>query len=97
MTVFRGFAITIASGNAFGCVGAIAGYALGSVAPDYYRIVFHIPPDISINPAQAGLGLRVTQGCATGLFVGLVIAVTVAWYYSRIINCQSSAQLDKGV
>ncbi len=95
MTVFRGFAITIASGIAFGCVGSIAGYALGSVAPDYYRIVFRIPPDIPINPAQAGLGLGVTQGSATGLVVGLVIVVTVAWFNSRIINCHSSAQLDK--
>ncbi len=39
MTVLRGFAITIASGVAFGCVGAFAGYALGSVVPDYYRTV----------------------------------------------------------
>ena len=95
MTVIRGFAITIASGVAFGCFGAVAGYFLGSVAPDYYRTVFRIPPDVPINPTQAGMGLGVTQGSATGLVVGLVIVVTVAWYNSRITNCHSSALLDK--
>lgn len=83
MTVTRGFAITIASGIAFGTLGTLAGYALGVIAPDYYRTVFRIPPDMSINLVQAGMGLGATQGVATGLIVGLVIVVTVAWYKSR--------------
>ena len=95
MTVVRGFAITIASGIAFGCFGALAGYALGSVAPDYYRIVFRIPSDIAINPAQAGLGLGVTQGCVSGLIIGLVIVVAVAWYNSRVAALHAASQLDK--
>jgi len=84
MNVLRGFAITIASGIAFSVLGAGAGYLLGSVAPDYYRTVFRIPPEISIDPAQAGLGLGVTQGLAAGLLIGLVIVISVAWYNSRI-------------
>ena len=88
MTVVRGFAITIASGIAFALFGAGAGYFLGSVAPDYYRTVFRISPDISIDPAQAGLGLGVTQGLAAGLAIGLVIVVSVAWYNSRIAKTQ---------
>ncbi|ODA33692.1 hypothetical protein [Planctopirus hydrillae] len=83
MTVLRGFLITISSGVAFGSFGAVAGYLLGSAAPDYYRTVFQLPPESPINLAQAGLGLGVTQGTAVGLFVGLVIVVTVAWYNSR--------------
>ena len=89
MTVVRGFAITIASGIAFASFGAGAGYLLGSVAPDYYRTVFRIPSDVSMDPSQAGLGLGVTQGLAGGLAIGLVIVVSVAWYNSRIGGSQS--------
>ncbi len=84
MTVLRGLVITISFGIAFAIIGALAGYVLGSVAPDYYRIVFRIPPGASIDPAQAGMGLGVTQGFAVGLAVGLVIVVAVAWFNSRI-------------
>lgn len=83
MTVLRGFTITLASSVAFAFFGAVAGYMLGSVAPDYYRTVFRIPSDASIDMAQAGLGLGLTQGFGAGLIVGLVIVVTVAWYNSR--------------
>ena len=85
MTVLRGFVITITSGFAFGLLGAGAGYGLGLVAPDYYRTVFRIPPEIAIDPVQTGFGLGVTQGLAAGLIIGLVIVVTNAWYGSRII------------
>ncbi|QDU38328.1 hypothetical protein Mal4_26550 [Maioricimonas rarisocia] len=83
MTVLRGFAITIASGILFSAVGGVAGYAIGKMLPDYYRTVFRIPPGVSIDPAQAGLGLGLTQGAAAGLLCGLVIVVTVAWYNVR--------------
>ena len=51
--------------------------------PDYYRTVFHIPPEIPYQPTQIGLGLGMTQGFGIGLIVGLVIVVTVAWYNVR--------------
>ena len=84
MTVVRGFAITIASGLGFGLFGAGLGYLLGSIAPDYYRTVFRIPPEVVVDPVQAGLGLGVTQGLVGGLVIGLVIVVAVAWYNSRM-------------
>lgn len=84
MTVLRGFAITIASMIAFCVVGGAAGYAIGRAIPDYYRTVFRIPPGVSIDPAQAGLGLGLTQGAGAGLICGLVIVVTVAWYNARV-------------
>ena len=83
MTVVRGFIITIASGFAFAAIGGVLGYAMGTFAPDYYRIVFRIPPGVELDPAQADLGLGLTQGLAAGLFIGLVIVVAVAWYRSR--------------
>lgn len=66
MTVLRGFMITIASGIAFAFVGTGVGYTIGKYAPDYYRIVFSIPPEIELDPVQAGVGLGVTQGLAAG-------------------------------
>ncbi|MBT5019961.1 hypothetical protein OAF42_02670 [Planctomicrobium sp.] len=86
MTVLRGFMITIASGIAFAFVGTGVGYTIGKYAPDYYRIVFSIPPEIELDPVQAGVGLGVTQGLAAGLFIGLVIVCAVAWYNSRIAS-----------
>jgi len=83
MTVVRGFVISIVSGLVFGCLGAVAGYLLGSLAPDYYRTVFRIPPEVSLDPSQVGLGLGLIQGLGAGLILGLVIVVSVAWYDSR--------------
>ena len=89
MTVIRGFLITIASGAAFSVLGGAIGYAMGTFAPDYYRVVFRVPPSVQLDPAHVGLGLGITQGLAAGLFIGLVIVVAVAWYNSRITKHSS--------
>jgi len=83
MTVIRGFAITLTSGIVGAGLGAGIGWLLGTFTPDYYRLVFHVPPDMPLNPVQAGIGLGVTQGTSAGLVVGLVIVLAVAWYESR--------------
>lgn len=83
MTVLRGFLITIASGAGFAVTGALLGFGLGKLAPDYYRIVFRIPRNVDLDPADAGLGLGATQGLAGGLFIGLGIVLAVAWFNSR--------------
>jgi len=92
MTVFRGFAITVGSGLVFALIGGLMGYAMGTFAPDYYRILFRLPPQIDLDPAHVGLGLGLTQGLGAGLVIGLVIVVTVAWYKSR----KQEAQPDAG-
>ncbi len=84
MTVLRGFLITITSCLGFSGLGALAGYVLAVMAPDYYRTVFDVPPNAVFNPVQVGLGLGLTQGATAGLLVGVVIVITVAWYDSRI-------------
>ena len=83
MTVARGFVITITSGLTFAIFGALAGCALGWVAPDYYRIVFRLRPETEFNAVQLGLGLGVTQGLGAGLAVGLAIVLIIAWFDSR--------------
>lgn len=89
MTLVRGFTITVVSGIAFACIGALAGYGLGSIAPDYYRTALHAPPDASMT--QIGVGLGVTQGFAAGLMTGLVIVITVAWYKSRTAESRNES------
>jgi len=84
MTLVRGFTITIASGLTFGLLGGALGYAIALFAPDYYRLVFRIPPSVQFDPVHLGMGLGLTQGLAAGLLIGLVIVVTVAWYNSRL-------------
>lgn len=86
MTVLRGFVITILSGIAFALLGGGIGYGLGKFAPGYYRFVFRVPPEVRIDPAQAGIGLGITQGLVTGLFVGLLIVLAVSWYHSRVMK-----------
>ncbi len=84
MTVLRGFLITITSCLGFSGLGALAGYVLAIMAPDYYRTVFDVRPTSVFNPVQLGLGLGLTEGAAVGLILGVVIVITVAWYDSRI-------------
>lgn len=96
MTVLRGFFITIASSMAFSGLGALLGYLLAVILPDYYRTVFHIPPEIPIDPVQVGLGLGITQGFAAGLIVGLVIVVTVAWFNSCLADGSVKSHSNRG-
>lgn len=70
----------------FGLTGGCVGSVLGIVAPDYYRTVLLHGRDRELNPVQAGLGLGVTQGCAVGLVVALLVVVLFAWRDLRRAN-----------
>lgn len=83
MTVVRGFVIILASGGAFALGGGAMGYALGQLAPSYYRSVFHGGDAPSFDPVQVGIGLGVTQGLFAGLVVGAVVVLAVALSGSR--------------
>jgi hypothetical protein len=78
MTVFRGFAIIIASAIAFGSAGGLTGFALAKAAPGYYPEVFGARNEEGFNSVQVGVGLGVTQGLIAGLIVGCVVIVSVA-------------------
>ena len=83
MTILRAFAITIASGLAFGIAGALIGFGVGTWLPDFYRTVFRIPREMAVDPAQIGLALGLVNGLLFGVGVGLIIVVVVTWYNAR--------------
>ncbi len=78
LTAARAFSIVIASGLSFSAAGAGIGYALGVVAPAYYRGVFSNGNDPSFDPAQVGLGLGLSQGMICGVVVGIAVILAVA-------------------
>ena len=78
MTVLRGFLIIVVSGIGFAPAGGLIGYALGRVAPAYYRGVFRRGEAPDFDPVQVGLGLGMTQGLIAGLLVGSVVVLAVA-------------------
>lgn len=84
MTVFRGFAIIVASGISFAIGGGLLGYTLAIVAPGYYRNVFHEGHSALFDPVQVGIGLGVSQGFIVGLVVGAVVVLAVALAGSRM-------------
>lgn len=84
MTVFRGFAIIVASGFGFAAGGGVIGYLLALVVPSYYRNVFRDGHSDLFDPVQVGIGLGVSQGLIVGLVVGAVVVLAVALAGSRL-------------
>ncbi|MDX1944750.1 MAG: hypothetical protein SFU86_05025 [Pirellulaceae bacterium] len=75
MSAGRGIAIVAATMGACAAFGALVGWCLGVFAPDYYHAVFDNP---TLNTAQVGIGLGLTQGLGTGLVVGCVALLGMA-------------------
>ena len=78
----NGLWIIIGSTLFFAFAGALSGWLLGLLAPDYYRVTLDFADDR--NAASVGLGLGVTQGAVAGIVVGAVVVLAAAWYKSRI-------------
>jgi hypothetical protein len=83
MTLTRGFLIIVLSGVTFAAGGGLLGYALGVLAPGYYRGVFPSGREPGFDPVAAGLGLGISQGMICGVVVGSIVVLAVAWYNSR--------------
>ncbi len=64
-------------------LGGVLGYALGVLAPGYYRTVFPRLTDSGFHPAAMGLVLGGTQGLFGGAVIGLLILAIYAWYLTR--------------
>jgi hypothetical protein len=83
VTLTRGLLIVATTTAAAAVLGSGLGYALGVFTPDYYRMVFHVPPGMPLDPVQVGVGLGLTQGLFAGLAAGSVVVASVAWCASR--------------
>jgi len=81
MTIVRGFAIVLLSAMLFGLLGALVGYIIGVVSPDYYAAIFSFRGRSDMG--SFGIGIGLAQGIVAGIVVGLVIVVAVTWYESR--------------
>jgi len=70
-------AFTIIAATAGGCavLGALLGYLIGVLLPDYYHAVFD---DTSLNTLQVGVGLGLTQGLGAGLAVGVLVVLAIS-------------------
>lgn len=73
---WEGLALIGVSALAFGTGGGAIGLLLGLAVPGYYFAVFDGP----VDPVPTGIGLGVTQGLGTGVFVG---AFLVVWFTLR--------------
>ena len=67
----------------FAVAGALAGWALGAFAPDYYRINLNFEKG-EADAGQVGIGLGATQGAMAGLIAGCVVVLATAWFKSRV-------------
>jgi hypothetical protein len=79
----RAFALVFGCTALCGTVGCLLGYALGVLAPGYYRAVFEGGYDPGFDPVQVGPGLGLTQGLGAGLVVGVIVVLAAAWPRSR--------------
>jgi hypothetical protein len=70
MTIARAFAINLGSGVGLAAGGAGIGDWLGCAAPAYYWAMFSDGERPGFDPVQVGFGLGLTQGLASGIFVG---------------------------
>lgn len=81
----NGLILIICSTLFFAICGAIAGWAMGMFAPDYYEVTLHFEEG-EAKPEQVGAGLGLRQGAIGGLIAGCLVVVSTAWYKSRIKN-----------
>ncbi|QDU56018.1 hypothetical protein [Aeoliella mucimassa] len=84
LSMWRSFAIVVMSGVGFGLAGSLLGLMIALLAPDYYRMVFHISNNSGTSLLQLGMGLGLTQGVGCGIAVGVALVFANAWYRSRI-------------
>jgi hypothetical protein len=82
MTARKALEIVLLWGVTFAFIGGL----LGTLAPDYYRSIFHGGHSPDFNPLQVGIGLGVTQGLASGVVVALGVLTLLAWRELRTEN-----------
>lgn len=86
MTIAKGLTTVVLTGLGFGLVGAAIGYLIGTISPEFYRIVFSVKPELQFDSKMVGLALGIGQGATMGVVVGLGIVLLVTWYEVRELN-----------
>lgn len=73
-----GFILVV--GGVGSVAGALIGFMLGLVIPDYYARVFGLT---AASPTEIGLGIGTAQGFGCGIAVGTVLVIAQAWIRNR--------------
>jgi len=90
-------ATILAGAIAFAIAGAVIGGAIGTVAPGYYRSVFHHGDAPNFNPFQVGIGLGATQGVASGAVIAAAVVALLAWRDGRVARPARETTSQAGV
>ncbi len=80
--LYRSLGLIVVASCLFGAGGALVGWLLSLLTPDYYRAVFELDPAAPVW--QIGVGLGLTQGLVVGVVVGCCVVLATAIYRSRI-------------
>lgn len=83
MTILKGLLTVAGCGFAFTICGGLIGWALGKLAPDFFRVMFPRDGEHAYDPARFGLGIGVANGVTWGLVTGLVVVLAVTFYQAR--------------
>lgn len=86
MTITKGITTIALTALFSGIVGAVIGYLIGTISPEYYRIVFRAGDAPQFDAPMLGLAVGLGQGVTTGVVVGLGIVLLVTWYEVRQIE-----------
>jgi hypothetical protein len=94
MTVRSAIATIVGCTLLIGAIGATVGYALGTLAPEYYRSVFRSGREPGFDPVSVGVGQGLTQGTAAGVAVGLAVVALLCWREVRLRRVEEPAPAD---
>jgi hypothetical protein len=87
--VVRSLGVIVGLASVAGVGGGLVGAAVGSFAPEYYRVAVTGGREPGFAPVDVGIGLGTSQGIILGVIVGIVLAIAWAWRRSRLVSSPS--------
>jgi hypothetical protein len=97
MTIRSAVATLLGCTLLLAALGAMAGFALGTLAPDYYRTVFLHGREPGFDPISVGIGQGLTQGAVGGAVAALVIVALLCWREIRLRRVDEPPAADEPV
>ena len=86
MTLRKATLYVAATSTLAALLGCSVGIGIGTFAPDYYRFVFRVEPDVDFHPAAVGGAMGFMQGGGVGLAIGVILVVIYCWYSLRLLR-----------